>query len=132
MRGNAHERLSARIRELEQRLARLRTLQSTLNDPELAGEIEELFGGHMLENKNGLDTRERAPSTQRLVDFFRSHDNQHATVSMLVEQTGVGKNTIRQILYKTGAELFERESHRGGGQESLFWLKEAVMNDTKS
>jgi len=62
-----------------------------------------------------------------LVSFFRTHNNERATLSTIQSKTGVKRNALRQIIYKSNAADFERESHRGGGQESKFWLKEHML-----
>ena len=88
-------------------------------------EVTDIFA-----SENGA---KRSPAPQRsegrnmviLRKYFQARDNRKATLAQMVEGTSVSKHSLRQIVYRTHADQFEREGHRGGGRESFFWLKEA-------
>jgi hypothetical protein len=114
MREAAKRKLDTRISELERRLERLRALRAALEDDQIVSDLAEVFASNGREGGNIEIVRQ----------FFRERDNAKATLVEMVEATSVSKHSLRQLVYKTHADQFERESHRGGGRQSYFWLKE--------
>ena len=120
MREAAQRALDVKIAGLEQRLERLRGLRSALEDDEILADLVEVFATNCQKGPLGRGGK----NIQIVRQFFRDRDNRAATLMQIVETTGISKHSLRQLVYKVHVDEFEREGHRGGGRESLFWLKE--------
>ena len=118
----AKDRLDRKIQAVERKLEQLKIVRSALDDAELAAEMQEVFSAP--EQVEGpVEAKPLSANMQKLVAFFQARDNRPADLFEMEEQTGISRNSIRQMVYQSNMDCFEREGHRGGGQRSSFWLK---------
>jgi response regulator of citrate/malate metabolism len=127
MNANAVQRLDEKIAELTRRIERLKALRTAIGDDTIADDIAELFD-RSLSCGNGAGRKRRTSPTanaamMKIRSAFEANHNQQMTLKELAAKTGISWHTIRQFAYMTYRDQFEREGHRGGGQESKFRLK---------
>jgi hypothetical protein len=56
--------------------------------------------------------------------FFAERNNEWATFVDIETATGVKKVSVRQIVYKSHSDQFERDSQPGAGRETRIRMKE--------
>ena len=118
MHHGAKQELDRTITSLEQRLERLRALRAAMDDDEIVAEMTKAFAV----NGSAQSVQRSGGNMTKIRQFFENRGNQWATIAQIVDAIGISKHSLRQLLYRSNKEEFERESHRGGGQESLFRL----------
>jgi hypothetical protein len=125
MKTVAKTKLDKLIGALETRLSRLKAVQAALDDELIAGDIEELFSEHA----NGEQLEQQPHQTRgkifrKVKAFFESHDNTPATLREIIASTKLNIHSLRQVLYKTAVDEFERQSKPGAQRETKFRLKD--------
>lgn len=123
MNATHKQRLDERISQLERRLENLRMLRTALEDASLAGDIAELFSESSSPQRDPVASRRSGGKTiEKIVHFLESRNNEWATALEIAEGTGVSKHTVRQVVYKTAKDRFDRWSEPGFHRETKFRL----------
>ena len=123
------EKLRAKIEKLEEEERRL----SIAHSYHLDGIVSEM-GRESKKTKSSstqaklLDVFNESPKPKKLTvfgatkAFFDGNNNDWATIQEITENTGKGKESVRQVLYKTHAASFERTNKKGLGVVTEFRL----------
>ncbi len=127
MQNTAQARLDGMIQTLEAKLEKLRVMRSAIVDSELVEEMKELFA---VREEPGVSMTVRdkplGQNARKVIAFFRKHNNEPADLFVIAQETGISRDSLRQTVYQTHLDLFERDGKVGGRRRSLFWLKEGV------
>ncbi len=112
------------IRDLEARLAKAKAVRDALSDPELADEIVKSLGIQPANRPARRRGKARALThTGKVEQFFRKHKNEWANSFEIAEGTGLKREAVRQILYKSGVERWARRPDPKGSPRVQFRLK---------
>ena len=123
MSAHIKHRLDQKIAELERRLAKFQALREALDDEELASEVAELFVDENGAKRPPRPKRREGRNIVILREYFQSRQNAWATVAQIVAATGMSKHSLRQVLYRSHVDSFERQKPKGSRRESRFRLK---------
>lgn len=131
--ANAKQKIDTQIESLERKLQRLKALRDALEDEDIADEVGELFESS---TKNGIPkSLKRSPKSlnlRKIVRFFEKRNNTQATIKEICKATSLSFSSVKQMLYRSHCEYFDRESQVGGGRETLFRLVNNVEETAKS
>jgi hypothetical protein len=67
---------------------------------------------------------EAETGAEKLVAFFRARNNAPASIEEMANAIQLSRITVKAIIYKRHAELFERIKQRGKNNKAFFRLKE--------
>ncbi len=115
------------IADLEARLAKAEAVRDALDDPELAEEIIKSLGvqlGPRAVRKRGKPRR--LTQVETVVRFFQDRDNNWADSFAISDGTGLKREAVRQVLYKSGSDqVVKRAGPKGpkGTRRVQFRLK---------
>ncbi len=70
--------------------------------------------------------RAKGKSAGRLLDWFESTGNQPATIGEMATAISLGHAAIRQTVYMTYADMFEKVGKKDGTRETLFVRKKGA------
>jgi hypothetical protein len=127
MNAETKTKLDKLIDALEERISRLKAVRTALDDDVIADDIATLFGD--IANSDGATrTPPHKPKGKgklflKVKTFFESRNNTPATLREIIAATKLNIHSLRQVLYKTAADEFERESQPGAQRQTKFWLK---------
>lgn len=68
--------------------------------------------------------RGKATVFDQVVQWFAERNNLPATLAEITEGTGCVESSVKQVLYKSRSDYFDRHSAGGGGVPTEFWLRE--------
>ncbi len=127
----AKTKLDKLISVLEQRVSRLKAVRVALDDKVIADDIAELFAEHTNGDSGTLhqSPKRKGKIFLKTKAFFDSHDNAPATLREIMAATKINIHSLRQVLYKTAVDEFERHGQPGGQRETTFWLKSKKGSD---
>ena len=129
-------KIEAEIARLQAKLDKLKAALELVEDDDLG----DLFSGCETSGKSTLKpiVIRRTPASgisksrkrqrkgavsSKIQGFFKENGNKWATLKEIMEALELKRDSVRQVLYKTKPELFDRDSQLGGGRESRFRLK---------
>ncbi len=117
------------IHDLEARLAKAKAVRDALGDPELVDEIVKSMGiqpaGRPIRRRSKKRTRTH---TEKVIHFFREHKNAWSNSFDIAEGTGLKREAVRQILYKSLVGKLGKRSDPQGSPRVQFRLKSSEMD----
>jgi hypothetical protein len=119
------QKLDEAIEATARKLQRLKALRDAMNDDDIMDDIALIFAP----STNGAvgkdtPTKPRSKNMERIYRYFRNRNNQWATAKEIVSGAKVKLNSLRQLLYRSHVEEFDRDGQVGFGKQSRFRLKE--------
>lgn len=119
------QKLDQAIESIERKLHRLKALRDAMNDDDILDDIASIFGPSANgEAGSSASTKPVSKNMVKIRRFFHNRDNQWATAKEIVSGTKVKLNSLRQLLYRSHVEEFDRDGQVGFGKQSKFRLKE--------
>jgi hypothetical protein len=111
------------IAELEVRLEKAKAVRDALNDPELAGEIAKSLGVQPASRPARRRGKNRLTHIQKIERFFQENNNKWADSFEISAGTGVKRDAIRQVIYKTAIDRLVKQRDPKGSSRVKFRLK---------
>ena len=98
------DELEARRREVEDKLEKLKSLASIVDD--FPPDLQALLEGGEEDLANAVTgTEEQQTHFQRILRFFTESGNDYRTIADLEEETGIPRSSISAVLYQDAPEI---------------------------